>query len=88
VDSLITSGRLVEGIAVLVIVEFIGLALLRHRTGRGPSTVGLLGNLGAGLCLLMALRSALVAAGWQPIALWLTGALVAHAVDILSRMRR
>jgi hypothetical protein len=36
----------------------------------------------------MALRSALVAAGWQPIAHWLTGALVAHAVDILSRMRR
>jgi hypothetical protein len=79
---------LVDGIIALVAVEFLALALLRVRTGRGIGAVDLLFNLLAGAGLMLALRAALAGDGGAWILGWLTLALVAHVVDLARRWRR
>ncbi len=87
-ESLFASGRIAEAIAALVVAEFAVLLAVRRRLGRGPSAAGLAATLAAGLCLVMALRAALVEAGVPVIGLWLAAALVAHAADMVLRFRR
>ena len=58
---------------------------LRKRTRL--RTAGILANLAAGACLLLALRGALVAAEAQWILLALGAALVAHVTDVALRIR-
>lgn len=87
-EGLFASGRIAEAIAVLVAVEFVVLLAVRRRLGRGPSWAGLGATLAAGLCLVMALRAALVDAGVPAVGLWLAAALVAHAADMVLRFRR
>lgn len=87
-ESLFASGRIAEAIAVLVVVEFVVLVAARRWLGRGPSPVALAATLAAGLCLLMALRAAMVGAGAAAVGLWLAAALVAHVADMALRFRR
>ena len=87
-ESLFASGRIAEAIAVLMLVEFVLILALRRRLGRGPSAGALAATLLAGLCLVMALREALVGAGMAAIGMWLAAALVAHVADMLLRFRR
>lgn len=85
--DLFASGRIVDFILALVLLEAVMLIAYRHRTGRGPSPSALLGNLLAGFCLLLALRAALGGLGWHWIALALFVAGLAHLVDLRSRFR-
>ncbi len=87
-ESAITSGRLVEGIVLLMLLEAAALLLWRRRHGGGLPAGGTLAMLGAGLCLMLALRAALTGAGADSIALWLLLALVAHACDVAARWQR
>ncbi|MGZ8260907.1 MAG: hypothetical protein ACXWUL_10205 [Caldimonas sp.] len=82
------SGRIVDAILALVIVEAALLLILRRRLGHGPSFVAIVGNLGAGLFLLLALRAALVGSEWPWMAASLALALLAHLIDIAQRWRR
>lgn len=86
--SLIESGRIVDLILVLMLLEaavFCGLALAsRYRL----PIAGLLFNLGAGACLLLALRAVATGAGWMVTGIWLSLALVAHVSDLVWRLRR
>jgi hypothetical protein len=86
-DSLVASGRIVDLILVFVVVEAIGLLVYRRTTGRGLRPVGILLMLLPGVCLLFALRAALVAAGPIPIAAWLAASLAAHLADLWQRQR-
>ena len=81
------SGRIVDLILVLVVIEAIILLIFRSMTGRGIPAVGLLINLLAGTFLLMALRSALTEMPWALTAAWLSAALVAHVADMALRWR-
>lgn len=81
------SGRVVDLILGLMVLEGAVLALHRRRTGRGVPIGGLIAFLLAGACLLLALRGALVGAWWGWIALPLAGALVAHLADLRLRWR-
>lgn len=85
-DDLFASGRIVDLILALVVLE--GLLLLALRRLHGIPVRPLIANLLAGACLLLALRAALVDSAWPWIALALFGALVAHMVDIVGRWRR
>jgi hypothetical protein len=85
--DLIASGRVVDAILVLMVIEACALWFWRKRVGRGPSLVALLPNFAAGACLLMALRAAVTNSGTGLIAGWLFGALVAHLADLASRWR-
>ena len=85
--SLIESGRLVEAILALTVVEWCALAIHHRRTGRGLAPAAFSPYLLSGMFLLVALREALVGAWWGWIAMGLTGALMAHLVDLGRRWR-
>ena len=82
-----SSGRIVDAILVLVALEALALLALRWRTGRGPAPVALLCNLASGAALMLAVRAALIAAGWPVVAFWMLVSLVAHLGDLVPRLR-
>lgn len=85
--ELFDSGRIVDLILALMLVEAVvicGLALIWRV--RIP-VAGLLLNLAAGACLLLALRAVLTGAGWALAGVWLTLALLAHVSDLVHRLR-
>ena len=86
--ELVASGRIVDLIIGLMVVEGLVLAIHHRRTGRGIGAVELAVSLLAGAFLLLSLRAALTGAAWPTIAMWLTGALVAHLADVARRWRR
>lgn len=62
---------------------------LWHRAGRGGvAPQSLLPNMGAGLCLMAALRCSLAGADWPWIAAWVCGSGLAHAWDLKRRWQR
>ncbi len=89
--SLFATGRIVDivlaitAITAITAIEATLLVLYHRRTGRGPPPSGLLGNLLSGVCLMLALRAALVHAWWGWIGLWLIAALGAHLNDLRRR---
>jgi hypothetical protein len=85
VEGFIASGRIVEAILAIVVVEAIAAAVYLARNGRRIS--GLLANSAAGACLLLAVRAALIGAGWGTVALWLALSLPAHLIDLWRRLR-
>jgi hypothetical protein len=86
--ELFANGRIVDAVIALMLLEALLLLWLRARWRRGPAPADLLGNLAAGLFLLLALRAALVGAAWTWIAASLTAALVAHLYDLSRRWPR
>jgi hypothetical protein len=85
--ELFSSGRVVNGILVLMLIELGALTWLRRRSRRPPSMLELGVSLGAGAALLVALRGALLGGPWQRIAPWLIAALVAHLIDLGFRFK-
>ena len=86
--GLFESGRVVDLILALMILEALALmALARAFPGR-VRLAGLLFNLAAGACLLLALRAVLHDAAWYVAGAWLALALVAHLADLQQRLRR
>lgn len=85
--ELFASGRIIDGILVLVALEAVALLVWRARTGRGPAPVPLLCNLASGAALMLALRAALTGAEWPLVAACLFGSLVAHATELGLRLR-
>ena len=86
-NQLFANGHIVDLVVGVMMVEALALLAYRRRTGRGIAPLDLLGNLLAGLCLLLALRAALAGVAWSWIALWLSSALIAHVVDLQRRWR-
>jgi hypothetical protein len=84
--ELFASGRIIDLILGLVVVEVMALALWR-RFGTGPDLGGLVANLASGGFLLLAVRAALVDAPWEWVALALLGSLLAHLADLYGRWR-
>jgi hypothetical protein len=85
--ELFTSGRIVDLILVLVAIEFVVLAVLWSRSGRGVAPLRIVANLASGACLLLALRAALTQASWQMVAAFLAAAFMAHLADLMQRWR-
>lgn len=84
-SELFASGRIVDLILGFMVLEGVALAAWRRRTGHGLAPATILRALLPGLCLLLALRGALVSAWWGWIALCLLLALLAHLADLASR---
>jgi hypothetical protein len=87
-QSLFASGRIIDPILIMVLVEAVVLWLLHRATGRGPGLKPLLPLLASGFLLLLAVRAALVQAPWPLIALPLAAALLTHIIDLLLRWPR
>lgn len=85
-EALFASGRIVDLILALVLVEVaVLLVLLRRRSS--SFRLGLLANVAAGASLLVALRLALAGAWWGWIGASLACALVAHLADLTGRLK-
>jgi len=80
-----TSGRLVDLILALVVVEVVALVLLWRARRRGLPLADLLPNILAGAFLLLALRLSIGGFGWMPCCACLGAAGVAHVVDLQRR---
>ena len=86
--ALFESGRIVDLILVLMLAEAVVIGVFAMASRYRLPVAGLLLNLAAGACLLLALRAFLTDAGWMVAGIWLTLALFAHLADLLARLRR
>jgi hypothetical protein len=86
-SALFASGRIVDLILALVVMEAILLAVWHRRTGRGVAPAAFAATLCSGAALLLAVRAALVGAWWGWVALPLLAALLAHLFDLRGRWR-
>jgi hypothetical protein len=87
-QTLLSSGLLVDLVIALTVVEGIALALYHRATGRGVAPRDYALNLASGLCLMLALRSVLAGAQWHWTAAALAAAGLAHGADIARRWQR
>jgi hypothetical protein len=87
-NAFFTGGALFALIAVGMLVELVALSSYYQRTGRGIPARLLVGDIGAGLCILLAALAALRGAGWVFVATSLLAALGCHIFDLRQRWRR
>lgn len=85
--DLFASGRVIDLILFLVVLEFGAFALHRALTGRGLTIAAIAAALAPGAALMLALRAALTSSDWQVIAAWLCAALMLHLLDLWRRVR-
>jgi hypothetical protein len=83
--DLFASGRLIDLILVVVVLEAAVLLLYWARVRRGIAPLDLLPNLCAGAFLLLALRVTLAGGGWMMASLCLAAAGLAHLTDVYRR---
>jgi hypothetical protein len=83
--ELVTSGRMIDVILVLVVIEALALSALHRRSARWPSLRMLMPNLLSGVALLFAVRLALADAWWGWLSACLLAALVMHLADLAVR---
>jgi small-conductance mechanosensitive channel len=88
VAELFATGRIVDLILALVVLETVLLVAWRWRTGGGLALIDIAANLAAGAFLMLALRSALVGDPWTMIVPWLLAGLTAHLFDLWRRWPR
>jgi hypothetical protein len=86
-EPLFSSGRIIELILLLVLVEAALLAWASHRAGRNDLFAGVAPTLISGALLLLTIRAALLGAWWGWIATTLILALLSHIVDLALRWR-
>ena len=82
------SGRIIDLVLAIVVVETLCLVAWRLRTGSGPPVAALAVNLLSGAALMLALRAALVQAGWIWVAVPLCVSFVVHLGDLALRWER
>lgn len=86
-SDLFASGRIVDLILGLVVLEAALLYIYRRLTGRGPRLRSLLPTLASGALLLLAMRLTIAGLWWGLIALPLALALITHGLDLAGRWR-
>ena len=82
------SGRVVDVAIAITLLEGLALAVYHRATGRGVAPRNFAINMVSGLCLMMALRTALTGSSWMMVALFLSASGAVHAVDIWRRWQR
>jgi hypothetical protein len=82
-QQMIQSGLAIEIAIGLILFEMIAVLWLRRRAG-----LAVLLGLIPGLCLMLALLTALKGGDWRIIALWVTTSLPFHLIDLRVRLRR
>ncbi len=83
----LASGRLVDVVIAITVIEALALAIYHRISGKGVAPSQFLVNLVSGLCLMLALRAALAGAGPLWVACWVTAAGLAHVLDLRQRWK-
>ena len=88
VQTLWDAGWLLNAVIAITLLEAAALLVYRRFSGKGIALRDWGLNLLSGLCLMMAVRSAVMDAAWPITAAWLSAAGLAHGADMFSRWRR
>ena len=86
--ELFSSGRIIDVILVLMLIQGLALVWLYRRRGGSLTPTDYLFNVLPGAFLMLALRAALVDASWTWVAICLTGSLVTHWLELWRRIGR
>ena len=81
-QQIVESGLAIEIAIGLILIEMAAVLWLRRKAG-----IAVLLGLIPGLCLMLALLTALKGGDWRMIALWVTASLPFHLIDLRSRLR-
>lgn len=81
-----TRGHVVDLILIIMALEAAWL-LVRRRKDRPGRIVDIVLAFAPGVCLLLALRAALVGAAWPWVALALTASFPLHLLDLRRRLK-
>jgi len=84
-SDFVTSGRILDLVILLTVLEFLALMVYRRRTGRGVDPGAIAAPLASGIFLVLAFRLHTLGFGWIWIALCLIGAFLTHAIDLRRR---
>ena len=87
IAALVDDGSVTLLAAAVLLLELVVLWLLARRRS-GMRFTPYLANGLSGLCLILALRAALLDSGAAAVALWLGLGLLAHLTDLASRLRQ
>lgn len=87
-EELFESGRIIDIILALIVLEVIAIYAYNRIKRRPPALSDVALNILSGACLMLALRAAFTGSAWQWAALWLSAALAAHLTDLWRRLRR
>jgi hypothetical protein len=87
-NDFFASGHVADLVLAVLMMEALLLFAWHRRTGRGLAPRALAGLVLPGVALVLALRAALVGAGWALVAAALVAALAAHLFDLAVRLRR
>jgi hypothetical protein len=82
VGEFFASGRVVDLILGLMLLEGLALSVVWRRRGRGVPPLALWVNLAAGGAMLLAVRAALIGASWVWVWIPLLLALFLHLADL------
>lgn len=83
-----SNGQIVDVILALLALEILGFILLKRRMRMGSFVGEIVATLLSGLCLLFALRGALVEAAWPYIATGLLASLFFHILTLKMFWKR
>ncbi len=86
-EEWLARGTLVDVALVAIVLEALLLVAYRRRTGRGLRPIDVLGQLLAGLMLLVAVRLAVTGAPTELVLLALTLSFPAHVFDLVRRFK-
>ena len=84
----LSSGHALDLILAIVAVELVLIQIWFNRQGRRLALTELIGPVGAGIFLMLALRTALVGGAPELIAVFLIASLPAHLYDLRLRFSR
>ena len=86
-NELLAGPRLIELIIAITVLEAVALTLYHRLTGKGVAPKEFAANLLSGLCLMLALRNALLSHSGVVTALFLSASGVVHASDLWRRWK-
>jgi hypothetical protein len=84
-ENAFAKGYVVDVALLVIALEFVVLALRAKPDVRSARILTLVHALGPGVCLMLALRCALVGADVLWVAFWLAASLPLHLWDVASR---
>lgn len=84
--SLFASGRIIDVILGLVMLEAVALVAWRVHGGGGLLLPPFFCNLASGAALMLAVRAALIGSDWTVVAFCLFASLMAHVGEVALRM--
>ena len=81
------NGHLIDIAIAVIVLELVVLLSIRQKTRAGLRPLDLIGQLSAGVCLLLAVRCAVTGADYRWTLFFLSASFPAHLFDLTRRAR-